>query len=170
MNSSNSDDWQKIETDLKNGECDVLLISPERLANTSFLTSTLPIIANNGGIGLVVVDEAHCISDWGHDFRPDYRRIVNIVKGLPKNVPLIATTAIANDRVVADVQAQLGTEVKVLRGPLTRASLRIQTINLRDQADRLAWLAENLPKLLGRSGPGLERLTPGSQNMPEQKF
>ncbi len=148
INSDNQEDWDAIEAQLQAGECDVLLISPERLANPHFLTKTLPAINRGGGIGLLVIDEAHCISDWGHDFRPDYRRIVGIVENLPKNVPVIATTATANNRVVQDVQSQLGT-IKVLRGPLTRASLRLQAISLSDQAERLGWLAQNLSLLPG---------------------
>jgi ATP-dependent DNA helicase RecQ len=101
------------------------------------------------GIGLFVVDEAHCISDWGHDFRPDYRRIERIVALLPPNVPLLATTATANDRVIADVCEQLGAGIVVIRGPLARDSLRLQVIELPDQAARLSWLAEHLPDLPG---------------------
>jgi ATP-dependent DNA helicase RecQ len=96
-----------------------------------------------------VVDGAHCISDWGHDFRPDYRRIVRIVKNLPPNIPVLATTATANKRVERDILEQLGPDLAILRGPLTRASLRLQNIQLSDQAERLAWLAANLPGLPG---------------------
>lgn len=98
---------------------------------------------------MLVVDEAHCISDWGHDFRPDYRRIVNIIKRLPRNVPLIATTATANNRVINDIKAQLGDDLLILRGPLTRESIRIDIIKIGNQAERLAWLNENLKKLEG---------------------
>lgn len=147
INSTNEEEWTDVEEKLKKGACDVLLVSPERLANSRFLSETLPSI--KGGIGLFVVDEAHCISDWGHDFRPDYRRIVRIVKNLPPNVPVLATTATANERVVKDIQDQLGPDLTILRGPLARASLRLQNIQLNDQAERLAWLVENLPKLPG---------------------
>ena len=147
VNSANADEWAATEHQLRNGECDLLLVSPERLANDRFLTTTLPTI--RGGIGLFVVDEAHCISDWGHDFRPDYRRIVRIVRMLPVGVPILATTATANDRVVADIVEQLGPGLRVLRGSLARPTVRLQVIRLADQAERLAWLAQYLPTLPG---------------------
>lgn len=147
IHSANRDEWDSVEVALKENTCDVLLISPERLNNERFLQSVLPGMA--GSVGLFVVDEAHCISDWGHDFRPDYRRIVRILQILPKSVPVLGTTATANNRVVADVQAQLGADLLVLRGTLTRESLRLQNITLTNQCERLAWLAENLPKLSG---------------------
>ncbi len=147
INSTNEDEWNRVEGLLKAGECDVLLVSPERLANQRFLNGVLPAIKD--GIGMFVVDEAHCISDWGHDFRPDYRRIVRILNTLPPNVPVLATTATANDRVIKDIREQLGDNLVVLRGPLTRESLRLQTIKLHDQAERLAWLTENIPRMEG---------------------
>jgi len=147
INSANNEEWSAIEEALVKNECDLLLISPERLNNSHFLKEVLPKVS--GRIGLFVVDEAHCISDWGHDFRPDYRRIVRIVQMLPKGVPVLGTTATANDRVVKDVQAQLGPELTVHRGPLARESLRLQNIRLSSQSERLAWLAENLPKFSG---------------------
>lgn len=147
INSANKEEWAAIEEALAKDECDLMLISPERLNNEHFLKEVLPQIS--GRIGLFVVDEAHCISDWGHDFRPDYRRIVRIVQMLPKGVPVLGTTATANDRVVKDVQSQLGTELTVYRGPLARESLRLQNIRLSNQSERLAWLAENLPKFKG---------------------
>jgi ATP-dependent DNA helicase RecQ len=101
------------------------------------------------GPGLLVVDEAHCISDWGHDFRPDYRRIVRVIQQLPANIPLLGTTATANQRVVDDVAEQLGPGLQVQRGPLVRKSLALQAIKLSDQAERLAWLAQHLPELPG---------------------
>ncbi|MGH2583442.1 MAG: DEAD/DEAH box helicase, partial [Dehalococcoidia bacterium] len=106
MNSENESEWNAIDGALQRDACDVLLVSPERLRNERFLTETLP--GMRRGIGLFVVDEAHCISDWGHDFRPDYRRITRIVGNLPPTVPVLATTATANDRVVADIAEQLG--------------------------------------------------------------
>jgi ATP-dependent DNA helicase RecQ len=147
INSANKEEWAAIEEALTKDECDLMLISPERLNNEHFLKEVLPHIS--GRIGLFVVDEAHCISDWGHDFRPDYRRIVRIVQMLPKGVPVLGTTATANDRVVKDVQAQLGPGLTVHRGPLARESLRLQNIRLSNQSERLAWLAENLPKFKG---------------------
>ena len=146
LNSSNTDDWPQIRDDIANDRCDILLVSPERLGNEEFETGVVPLI--RGGIGLLVVDEAHCVSDWGHDFRPDYRRIIRIVRRLPPSVPVLATTATANDRVIADVVDQLGT-LEVLRGPLARRSLRLQSIHLADQAERLAWLDRHIRELPG---------------------
>ncbi len=147
INSANQKEWAQIEDALAQNCCDILLVSPERLNNPRFLQQVLPGVA--GRVGLFVVDEAHCISDWGHDFRPDYRRITRILQMLPKGAPVLGTTATANDRVVADVQTQLGPDLLVLRGPLERESLRLQNIRLANQSERLAWLVENLPKLQG---------------------
>ncbi|HWA54221.1 MAG TPA: RecQ family ATP-dependent DNA helicase, partial [Solirubrobacterales bacterium] len=147
LNSSNQSQWDEIEAQLKADEIDILMVSPERLANERFRAATLASIPK--GIGLFVVDEAHCISDWGHDFRPDYRRIQRITELLPPNIPLLATTATANDRVVEDVEEQLGPELTVIRGPLGRESLYMQAIRLDDQAERLAWLAKYLPRADG---------------------
>ena len=146
INSNNPEEWDAVKADLQSNKCDILLISPERLASSEFneFLASIP-----GNIGMLVIDEAHCISDWGHDFRPDYRRIVGIIENLPAGIPVLATTATANDRVVNDIREQLGYDLKILRGPLARESLRIQTIALRDQAERLAWLAENIPRLPG---------------------
>ena len=147
INSDNQDEWERVEHVLQSGACDILLLSPERLGNEDFTARVLPRIKD--GIGMFVVDEAHCISDWGHDFRPDYRRIVRLVKALPPNVPVLATTATANLRVVEDINEQLGNDLTIIRGPLTRESLRLQIIKLADQAERLAWLREHLPSLEG---------------------
>jgi ATP-dependent DNA helicase RecQ len=147
INSTNETEWQRIEAGLHRDEIDVLLISPERLANDDFVNRCLLPIANR--VGLFVVDEAHCISDWGHDFRPNYRRIVRILRALPRTIPVLATTATANNRVVRDIVEQLGPNLEVQRGPLTRASLSLQNINLRSQAERMAWLASVLPELPG---------------------
>ena len=145
INSGNKEEWTAVEARLLSNEVDILLISPERLANEDFRENMLlPIAAR---IGCFVVDEAHCISDWGHDFRPDYRRITRILQALPQNIPVLATTATANNRVVDDITEQLGPNLQVLRGPLTRASLQLQNIQLPSQAARLAWLAEHLPSL-----------------------
>ncbi|WP_413160273.1 RecQ family ATP-dependent DNA helicase [Capilliphycus salinus ALCB114379] len=147
INSSNTEDWEAVKTQLINGKIDLLLISPERLANEDFQNTVLSQISQR--IGLFVVDEAHCISDWGHDFRPDYRRIVRVLQALPRNIPALATTATANNRVVRDIIEQLGEELWVFRGTLTRPSLKLQNIKLSSPAERLAWLVENLPKLPG---------------------
>jgi len=147
INSTNREEWQEIQARLLRGEVDILLVSPERLANDDFRENVLMPLA--GAIGFFVVDEAHCISDWGHDFRPDYRRITRILQALPPNIPVLATTATANNRVIKDVQSQLGPRLVVHRGPLGRASLRLQNILLPSQAARMAWLAEHLPTLPG---------------------
>ncbi len=147
INSNNEDEWDEIIQELSNNKVDVLFISPERLANEDFNKRVLNQI--NSSIGSLVIDEAHCISDWGHDFRPDYRRIINIVKYLPPNVPLLATTATANDRVVKDVSEQLGNNIIIQRGPLIRESISIQVINLDRKEERLAWLTENIGKMYG---------------------
>lgn len=147
INSSNEDEWQEILDQIRTDHCDILLVSPERLANNWFRKEVLPSI--NQGIGLFVVDEAHCISDWGHDFRPDYRRIVGLLNSLPPNIPVMATTATANNRVVEDIRAQLGEDLDVLRGHLSRESLQIQVIHLDKQSQRLAWLGQRLSELPG---------------------
>ena len=147
INSANKDDWKQEKQALLADKVDLLLISPERLANDEFVEEVLRPIAGN--IALLVIDEAHCISDWGHDFRPDYRRIVGVLRQLPGNVAVLATTATANARVVADVEAQLGGKLKTLRGPLARESLKLQVLTLPDAASRLAWLADRIPHLPG---------------------
>ena len=147
INSANQAEWNDIERLLGCGCCDILLISPERLSNASFTEKVLRMIS--GRVGMLVVDEAHCISDWGHDFRPDYRRIVRIVKLLPSGIPVLGTTATANNRVVKDILDQLGPNLVVQRGPLVRTSLCLQNIRLESQVERLAWLAENIPNLPG---------------------
>jgi len=146
INSENSSDWLEIMRDFEDGRVDLLMISPERLGNPEFSK----ILRNTEqSIGMFVVDEAHCISDWGQDFRPDYRRIVGLVRHLAPNVPVLATTATANDRVVDDIREQLGEQLHVIRGPLTRDTLIIQVVDLPSQAARLAWLADNVPALSG---------------------
>ncbi|MDX1352388.1 MAG: RecQ family ATP-dependent DNA helicase, partial [Thiomicrorhabdus sp.] len=146
MNSTNTDEWKSVTQRIINNQIDCLLISPERLANDNFIETVLQPIADR--IALMVIDEAHCISDWGHDFRPDYRRIVNILRQLPDNTPVLGTTATANDRVVEDIQTQLG-DIQIHRGPLIRESLALQAMTLPDQASRLAWLAQVIPTLSG---------------------
>jgi len=147
INSDNQEDWSKVELKITRNEIDILLISPERLANEHFRMQVLSNIASY--ISLLVIDEAHCISDWGHDFRPHYRLLERIVKTLPKNLRLLATTATANNRVMEDLSAVLGPNLDVFRGDLNRNSLSLQTIRLHSQAERLAWLAEQLGKLNG---------------------
>jgi ATP-dependent DNA helicase RecQ len=147
INSTNRDDWDAVRDELLADRVDLLLISPERLANDEFVTDVLQPIAAR--IGLLVIDEAHCISDWGHDFRPDYRRIGQVPARLPGNIAVLATTATANRRVEQDVAAQLGGAVAVLRGPLMRESLALQAMRLASPAERLAWLADHIPQLPG---------------------
>lgn len=147
INSTNNEEWQQIQSGLAANQVDVLLISPERLANDDFRQNILANIAIN--IGLFAIDEAHCVSDWGHDFRPDYRRIVRVLQALPSNVPVLATTATANDRVVNDVKAQLGQNIILQRGSLVRKSLKLQNINMPSPAARMAWLAQTIPSLPG---------------------
>jgi ATP-dependent DNA helicase RecQ len=146
IHSENADEWIAVTDALKTNRCDILLVSPERLGNAEFLERLLPLF--QGSIGLFAVDEAHCISDWGHDFRPDYRRIVRVLRLLPPGVPILCTTATANNRVVEDVLAQVP-RLEVLRGPLVRDSLRLYNIKLATQAERLAWLAHFVPQLPG---------------------
>ncbi|MBR1691628.1 MAG: ATP-dependent DNA helicase RecQ [Lachnospiraceae bacterium] len=147
IHSDNKDDWDKIMNELNANKVDALIISPERLANESFMELFIKRMAVN--IGLFVVDEAHCISDWGHDFRPDYRRIVDIVRMLPSNIPVLATTATANNRVVADIKKQLGEGLHISRGSLMRESLAIQVIELNSKEERLAWITDHIDMLQG---------------------
>jgi ATP-dependent DNA helicase RecQ len=146
INSTNRDDWPRYRAAISKNEVDALLVSPERLANDQFVEEVLVPLC--GMVGLLVVDEAHCISDWGHDFRPDYRRLVNVLQRMPRGMPVLATTATANDRVVNDVVSQLG-NVQVQRGSLMRRSLRLTTLKMPDRAARLAWLADHVPSLPG---------------------
>ena len=147
ITSDNREHWQGEEERLRRDQADILLISPERLGNERFRTEVLAEVAER--ISLLVIDEAHCISDWGHDFRPHYRLIERIARTLPTNLRLLATTATANDRVMDDLATALGPGLEVLRGDLDRPSLRLQTIRLPRQSERLAWLAEQLPALPG---------------------
>src|SRR3954447_6810355 len=148
INSTNIDDWEQIHSAVAAGEVDVLLVSPERLNNPGFRDEVLPRLAAT--CGLLVVDEAHCSSDWGHDFRPDYRRIRTLLDELPAGIPVLATTATANARVTGDVAEQLGSstgnldQVLVLRGSLDRESLRLGVVRLTTAEQRLAWLAGHL--------------------------
>ncbi len=154
INSTNAHEWADVLAQLDRDEVDVLLVSPERLNNPSFREEQLPALVRR--TGMLVVDEAHCISDWGHDFRPDYRRLRELIARMPADVPVLATTATANSRVVADVAEQLGaaeagggSEVLTIRGPLARASLRLGVLRLPDAPSRLAWLLSHLDELPG---------------------
>ncbi len=147
VNSGNVDQWSAIEESLRADEVDVLLVSPERLANPGFGRRVLDHLA--GRLGLLVVDEAHAVSDWGHDFRPDYRRVADVLRELNPDTPVLATTATANARVTADVATQLGEATLVLRGPLSRASLQLAVLPAMAPLERYAWVAEHLPTLPG---------------------
>jgi ATP-dependent DNA helicase RecQ len=164
INSANAHEWTDVLARLRADEVDVLLVSPERLNNPSFRDEQLPALLERAG--LLVVDEAHCISDWGHDFRPDYRRLRDLIAQMPAGVPVLATTATANSRVVTDVAEQVAqvatdgahpagstpvasTEVVTIRGPLARASLRLGVLRLPDSRARLAWLLSHLAELPG---------------------
>ena len=147
INSANREDWDRVLDGLDRDAVDLLLISPERLANPEFRSDVLPKVGSRSG--LLVVDEAHCISDWGHDFRPDYRRITRILGLLPAGVPVLCCTATANDRVVDDVMAQLGSGLSLVRGPLPRPGLRLHALEIPSQAERLTWLAHAVPNLPG---------------------
>jgi len=151
MNSANPQEWDEVQERIASGVIDVLLVSPERLTNPDFRDTVLPKLAATAG--LLVVDEAHCVSDWGHDFRPDYRRLRTLLGDLPAGVPVLATTATANDRVITDVAEQLGigevSDTLVLRGPLDRESLHLAVVRLPSAEARIAWLADRLADLPG---------------------
>src|SRR5580658_6848020 len=151
INSANTAEWEALYAEVAAGDADVLLVSPERLNTPSLRDQVLPELSRSAG--LVVIDEAHCISDWGHDFRPDYRRLRTLLGGLPAGIPVLATTATANARVTRDVAEQLGTggqgETLVLRGPLDRDSLRLAVVTLPTAHQRLGWLAARLAELPG---------------------
>jgi ATP-dependent DNA helicase RecQ len=147
INSTNIEQWEPIHDAIHAGEVDVLLVSPERLNNPGFRDEVLPRLAASAG--LLVIDEAHCISDWGHDFRPDYRRIRTLLGELPDGIPVLATTATANARVTSDVAEQMGTDVLVLRGTLDRESLQLGVVRLKTAEQRLAWLADHLAEQPG---------------------
>ncbi|MDT3438469.1 MULTISPECIES: RecQ family ATP-dependent DNA helicase [unclassified Pseudofrankia] len=185
IHSGNVTEWDEVYTALRAGELDVLLVGPERLNNPSFRDDYLPGLAAT--TGLLVIDEAHCISDWGHDFRPDYRRLRTLIAGLGDSVPVLATTATANSRVVDDIAEQLGatagrdgagggvatggggrageSETLVLRGSLDRESLRLAVVELPSAEARFGWLAEHLDQLPGSgivytlTKPAAEELT-----------
>jgi ATP-dependent DNA helicase RecQ len=147
LNSSNVDAWSATEASLVSGELDVLLVSPERLANPGFGRRVLDGLT--GRLGLVVIDEAHAVSDWGHDFRPDYRRVADVLRRLNPATPVLATTATANERVTDDVAGQLGDATLVLRGVLARASLELSVVDRLTPLERYAWVVDHLPRLAG---------------------
>ncbi len=156
INSANTEEWEQIYAEIGSGATDVLLVSPERLGNPDFGDLVLPKLTTSAG--MIVIDEAHCISDWGHDFRPDYRRLRTVVADLPPGVPVLATTATANARVTRDIAEQLSPgrhgpgeppATLVLRGPLDRDSLHLAVVRLPVPAQRMAWLADHLGRMPG---------------------
>ncbi|MBI5090545.1 MAG: ATP-dependent DNA helicase RecQ, partial [Actinobacteria bacterium] len=147
INSSSATTVKQLAEVLADDAVDLVLVSPERLANPEFADKVMPLVGRRPG--LIVIDEAHCISDWGHDFRPDYRRLSQVIAGLGEGVPVLACTATANDRVVADVADQLGVVEHVIRGPLGRQGLALHVVELPAASQRLAWLDQVLPTLPG---------------------
>ncbi|MGI9017155.1 MAG: RecQ family ATP-dependent DNA helicase [Euzebya sp.] len=147
INSTNRGDWRDVEARLADGAVDILLVSPERLANERFRDQLTTTVAPDSG--LLVIDEAHCISDWGHDFRPDYRRVARVLSYMPAGVPLLCTTATANTRVVEDITDQLGAELMISRGTLDRESLALDVLDIPSQSERMAWVAQALGELPG---------------------
>ena len=147
INSDNQDNWERIEELVKENQVDILLISPERLGNSQFVQNVLSAIGNS--VSMLVIDEAHCISDWGHDFRPHYRLIQRLSQNLPEGYRLLATTATANQRVTDDLCDVLGPKLKVIRGELSRPSLFLQTMRFEHMSERLAWLTDHIPELDG---------------------
>ena len=147
IDSSNTDDWHRINKEIIDDQIDILLVSPERLGNQIFVEEVLASAAER--ISTLIVDEAHCISDWGHDFRPDYQRIDRILSSLPQNLRLLATTATVNGRVMEDLERILGAGLAVMHGSLGLPSVKLQTIRMPDRAERMAWLADTIPKLEG---------------------
>ena len=147
VNSASDTTVNELASAVADDSVDLVLVSPERLANPEFANKVMPLVGRRPG--LMVIDEAHCISDWGHDFRPDYRRLAQVIAGLGTGIPVLACTATANDRVVADVSKQLGSGIRVLRGPLARDGLALHVIDMPSAAERLAWLDQVLPTLPG---------------------
>ncbi|OBB19702.1 hypothetical protein A5761_00720 [Mycolicibacterium setense] len=147
INSENRDDWAQIEGQLLSGTVDLLLVSPERFNNNDFRERLLGPLTSTAG--LLVIDEAHCISDWGHDFRPDYRRMVRVLELMAPGVPVLCTTATANDRVIEDISHQLGADLTVIRGSLDRESLSLHAVEIQLTVERLAWLAKWIPRMEG---------------------
>lgn len=147
IHSENQTEWKTVQAALARDELDILLISPERLANEYFRMEVLAPVAAR--LSLLVVDEAHCISDWGHDFRPHYRFIERLIRAMPQNLRVLATTATANNRVLEDLETVLGPNLSISRGELGRPSLLLQTMRMPSQAERMAWLATYVPKIEG---------------------
>ncbi len=146
ISSDTQKEWKEIYSDIKKNKIDAIIISPERLGNEGFMDFIKDYIQK---LSLFVVDEAHCISDWGHDFRPDFRRIIKIIRQLPEGTPVLATTATANDRVVRDIKHQLGKDLEIMRGTMDRTSINIDVLNLGTDNQKIGWLLRNIPKMEG---------------------
>ena len=151
ITSENQPEWSEIYDQIKADKIDAILIAPEKLTNYKFKTELENILPH---VSLLAIDEAHCISDWGHDFRVSFRRIVRFVKELSPNVSILATTATANDRVVRDIKYQLGKDLEVLRGPMDRENFYIDILDMGSNGNKIAWLKSNLPSLI-KCGPGI---------------
>ena len=145
--SDNNEKWEELEEQIREGDIDIILISPERLANQHFVQDVLAHIVDQ--VCLMIIDEAHCVSDWGHDFRPDYRRIERIIRNMPSTMRMLATTATANDRVIEDLRRIFGERLEIIRGSLSRNNLHMQAMVKESPAERMAWLAHHLPMLPG---------------------
>ena len=128
------------------GELSLLYIAPERLGNTKWVETITEMKSN---VSMIVVDEAHCISVWGHDFRPDYRRIINLVKSLPNNVPILTTTATATKRTEEDILRQIGDTMTVIRGNLMRENFELFVSKVKSEDEKLKWLAQHIPQMEG---------------------
>jgi ATP-dependent DNA helicase RecQ len=140
INFENRDNWERITSTIERDEVRPAPRFAKQFNSPAFRADVLPTVAARSG--LLVIDEALCISDWGHDFRPDYRRLVRVLELLPQDVPVLCPTATANDRVIEDIQARLGAELVTQRGPLARESLELRMLETGSQPDRLAWLAQ----------------------------
>ena len=145
VNSTNFDEWDEVFRQLDNDTLDVLLVSPERLGNARFAARLGDLLAR---VGLIVIDEAHCISDWGFDFRPDYQRLARALLSTP-TASVLATTATANERVTKDVSDQLGSHTVTYRGTLARTSLTLSVVPGLSPLERYAWIADALEQLPG---------------------
>ena len=146
INSTNAGDWDAVFDDIAADRLDVLLVSPERLGHAGFARRLPGLVA---AAGLVVIDEAHCISDWGFDFRPDYQRLAKTLVGISADTPVLATTATANQRVTSDIARQLGPHPRTLRGSLARSSLRLAVVPGLTSLQRHAWVADALDEFAG---------------------
>jgi ATP-dependent DNA helicase RecQ len=145
VNSTNIDDWDEVFAKLDADALDVLLVSPERLGNPRFAARLGALLAR---VGLIVIDEAHCISDWGFDFRPDYQRLARALLSTP-TASVLATTATANERVTQDIGKQLGANTVTFRGTLARTSLTLSVVPGLSPLERYAWIADALEQLPG---------------------